>query len=479
MLNVQTIEAPAGAICTKRARATPQERCTAFIQSKNGKSDDSILGPIGPQSRSMTALLPIMGVVSVAFLVIGFALPVLPLHVHQDLGLSTFVVGLVAGSQFAASLISRIWAGRYADSRGAKRAVVVGLLTAVVGGLLYLISLRFVGAPWLSAMILLGGRALLGEAESLVITGAVSWGLWLAGPSNTGRVIAWVGMAMFASLAFGAPVGTTLYALGGFSAVAVATMLVPLFAVPLVAPLSAVPAQRGTQAGLMKVLRAVWLPGFGSALSTVGFGAMIAFSALVSAQHGRSPVWLTFSAFAIALVAARLFLGHIPDMLGGAKVALICVFVEAAGLALIWYSSNSTLAALGAALTGFGYSLVYPGLGIEAVRRGPPQSRGLAMGAYTVFLDLALGFGSPVLGLLAGWSGVGSVFLASAILALGGAVVAGWLLHTGPKSKNKIGDHHEAHRHDTRIFVSARVINGASDEIARRCACGRTRPRKV
>jgi hypothetical protein len=41
-----------------------------------------------------------------------------------------------------------------------------------------------------------------------------------------------------------------------------------------------------------------------------------------------SPVWLTFSAFAIALVAARLFLGRTPDKLGRAKVALACVFVE-------------------------------------------------------------------------------------------------------------------------------------------------------
>jgi MFS family permease len=353
------------------------------------------------------------------------------------LGLSTFVVGLVTASQFAASLISRIWSGRYADSQGAKRAVVLGLLTAVAGGLLYLISLRFVGAPSLSATILLGGRALLGGAESLVITGAVSWGLRLAGPANTGRVIAWVGMAMFASLAFGAPVGTTLYTMGGFTAVAVATMVVPLFSVLLVAPLAPVPAQRGTQTGLMKVLGAVWLPGFGSALSTVGFGAMIGFSALLSAQYGWNPVWLTFSAFAIALVAARLFLGHFPDALGGAKVALVCVFVEAAGLAVIWFASTPALAAAGAALTGLGYSLVYPGLGIEAVKRAPPQSRGLAMGAYTVFLDVALGFGSPVLGLLAGWTGVGSVFVASAILVLGAAVVAGWLLHAAPKAQNR------------------------------------------
>jgi MFS family permease len=139
----------------------------------------------------------------------------------------------------------------------------------------------------------------------------------------------------------------------------------------------------------------------------------------------------------MALVAARLFLGHIPDMLGGARVALVCVFVEAAGLALIWFAPNSALAATGAALTGFGYSLVYPGLGIEAMKRVPPQSRGLAMGAYTVFLDVALGFGSPALGLLAGRAGVGSVFLASAILALGSAVVAGWLLHNALKAQNR------------------------------------------
>ena len=69
--------------------------------------------------------------------------------------------------------------------------------------------------------------------------------------------------------------------------------------------------------------------------------------------------------------------------------------------------------------------------------RAPPEQQGLAMGAYTVFLDVAIGFGSPVLGLLAGRAGVGSAFLASAILALGAAVVAGWLLHNAPEVQNR------------------------------------------
>ncbi|MBV8615332.1 MAG: arabinose transporter [Acetobacteraceae bacterium] len=380
-------------------------------------------------ARSVVAvLLPIMAAVSIAFLVIGLALPVLPLHVHHDLGLGTFVVGLVAGSQFVASLMSRVWAGQFADRRGAKHAVVAGLLAAIVGGLLYVLSLRFASTPVVSVAILLLGRALLGGAESFIITGGVSWGLALAGPANAGKVIAWVGMAMFAALALGAPLGTTLYNAGGFAAIAAATLLIPLATIAVVAPLAPVRPQRDARSAFLAVARAVWMPGFGSALSSIGFGTMIAFSSLLSVERHWSPVWLLFSAFAASLVAARLFLGHVPDRLGGARVALVSVLIEAAGLALIWLAPTQAVAAAGALLAGLGFALVYPGLGVEAVRRAPPQSRGLAMGAYTAFLDVALGFGSPALGLVAGWAGLGAVFLAGALVVLGAAAIAVRLL---------------------------------------------------
>jgi hypothetical protein len=71
--------------------------------------------------QPVIALLRVMAAVFIAFLIIGFALPVLPLHVHHGLGLGTFVVGLVTGSQFAALLISRVWAGNLADTSGSPR----------------------------------------------------------------------------------------------------------------------------------------------------------------------------------------------------------------------------------------------------------------------------------------------------------------------------------------------------------------------
>jgi MFS family permease len=372
-----------------------------------------------------------MAVVLIAFVVIGLALPVLPLHVHQGLGLGTFVVGLVAGSQFAASLISRVWAGHYSDRRGAKRGVVIGLLAAGASGLLYLLSLSFVESPITSVTILLLGRALLGGAESFIITGAVSWGLGLVHAQHAGRVIAWVGMAMFAALALGAPIGTALYAIGGFAAIALATTLVPLLTLLLVVRLRAVrPSQPGARPALISVAGAVWMPGLGAAFSSIGFGAILAFGSLLFAERGWSPVWLAFTSYAVSLIAARIVFGHLPDRLGGAKVALISVLVEALGLALIWLAPGPVVAAAGAVLTGFGYSLVYPGLGVEAVRRAPPQSRGLAMGIYTAFLDVALGLGSPALGLIAGWSGLGSVFLASALVVLCTTAIAARLLNT-------------------------------------------------
>jgi MFS family permease len=377
---------------------------------------------------SGVSLLPVMAVVFIGFLIVGFALPVLPLHAHHGMGFGTFIVGLVTGSQFAASILSRVWAGHYADTRGAKRTVITGLLAATVAGAFYHLSLLGVWMPQASVGILLLGRALLGCAESFIITGAVSWGLALVGPERAGQVIAWMGMAMFAAMALGAPMGTALYQAGGFSAVALATVVLPLMTLVPVSLLSPVPVQTKAKGALWKVAGAVWLPGVGAALSSIGFGAILAFGALLFDARGWSPVWIGFSSYAIALVAARALFGDLPDRLGGAKVALASVVVEVTGLILIWLAPTAAVAAAGAALTGFGYALVYPGLGAEAIRRAPPESRGMAMGAYTVFLDIALGFGSPALGLVAGAAGLGAVFLTSAIVVLGAAVVAALLL---------------------------------------------------
>ncbi len=369
-------------------------------------------------------LLPIMAAVLIAFLVTGLAMPTLPLHIHHGLGLGSFVVGLVAGTQFAAALLTRFWAGHVADRHGAKHAVILGLLLATAAGFFYLLSLRFARTPGTSVSILLVGRALLGAAESATITGALSWGLALGGAERAGAVMAWVGTAMYAAFAGGAPAGAALYASRGFAAIALATALLPLVTLVVIAPLRAVPPLPVERPPHTQVIGAVWRPGLGLALGSVGFGSITTFAALLFAERRWGNAWLAFTALASTFILARVFLGHLPDRIGGGRVAFVSVLVEAAGQALIWLAPSPAIALSGAALTGLGYSLVYPAFGVEIVRHVPPQSRGIAMGTYTAFLDMALGIANPVLGSIASGAGVRSVFLASALVIGSATLVA-------------------------------------------------------
>lgn len=378
-------------------------------------------------------LLPVTLAVFIAFLTMGMQLPVLPLHLQQNLGMDTLAIGTVIGAQFIASLLTRSWAGNFADMRGAKRAVLAGLLVVASSGVIYLISLLFVDRPASSVAILLLGRVVLALGESLLATGALGWGLGLVGPANAGKVMAWIGIAIYGAWALGAPLGVAIYHGWHFTGIAMAIIVVPLLPLMFITQVRAVAPTSTKRTPFYKVMGAVWRPGLGLALASVGFGMITAFIALLFAARAWGNASLAFTAFGVAFIAARLFFAHLPDKLGGARVALVCVLIEACGQLLIWRADDATLVYFGAALTGFGYSLAFPAFGVEAVRRAPPHTRSLAMGAYVAFLDIALAVTSPLAGALAAHRGVASVYLAGAIAVALAMLVALSLMARQPQ----------------------------------------------
>jgi MFS family permease len=367
----------------------------------------------------LSELIPIVLGVFVVYLVIGFALPAIPLHVHNGLGLGSFEVGCVAGAQFTASLISRIWSGNFADKNGGKKAMITGLIIASVSGLFYALSLPYVDRPVLSFIILIIGRALLGAAESCIISGALVWSMAIAGKANTGKVMAFVGTAMYIAFAVGAPAGTSLFAYFGFKGIAWGTIIIPLLTLYFILPRTARNTEAKEKTAINKVIGAVWLPGLGLAFSSLGFGAVTTFIILLFEKHGWNQGWLALTLFATSFVVIRLVLSHLADKLGGAKVALIFAMIEIGGLLLIGFANHPMIAFVGAAITGLGYSLVFPGLGVEAVKNVPSESKGLATGIYTAFLDLALGIANPLLGILADTKNINLVFTVSGFIVLG------------------------------------------------------------
>ena len=374
-------------------------------------------------------LLPLMAAVFAGFFASGMALPVVPRHVHDTLGQGTLMVGMVMGAQYlSAILLGRHLAGATVDGRGPKLALRLGLLGVCGVGGVYFASLAVLPGAQASLAVLIAGRLLTGVAEAFIITAALGWGIARLGPEHAGKVIGWVGMALFASYAVGAPAVSWVHARFGFAGIAAAAVLVPLLPLVGLTPMRALAPSGVKRPPFYRVLGQIKLPGLALTLSSFGYASLSAFVVLLFVQRGWEGAALAFTSLGAGFIAARLLVGHWPDTHGGARVAALFCAVEAAGQALIWWAPGVALACVGAALTGAGYALAFQGFGVEAVRRAPPQSRGAAMGGYVVFQDISMGLAGPLGGWLALHASVGAVYLAGALGSLGALVLALWMM---------------------------------------------------
>jgi predicted MFS family arabinose efflux permease len=92
--------------------------------------------------------------------------------------------------------------------------------------------------------------------------------------------------------------------------------------------------------------------------------------------------------------------------------------VESVGLFLLWQAHTPWMAIVGSFLGGFGFSLVFPSIGVEAVKRVTEQNRGTALGVYTAFSDVSFFLTGPLAGAVIGMYGYASVFLFAMICVL-------------------------------------------------------------
>ncbi|MBF8723961.1 MFS transporter [Pseudomonas guariconensis] len=387
-----------------------------------------------PASGITLQILSIVFYTFIAFLCIGLPIAVLPSYVHDQLGFGAVVAGLTIGLQYLATLLSRPFAGRVADGLGGKRAIRYGLYGIAGCGVLTLLSAWMIALPWLSLLLLLAGRLCLGIAQGLIGVATLSWGIGQVGNEHTARVISWNGIASYGAIAIGAPAGVLLVDALGFSVLGAALLVLAVMTLLVLRTRPDAVVVRGERLPFWSAFGRVAPFGLGLTLASIGYGALTTFVTLYYLERGWVGAAWCLSAFGLCFIVSRLLFVNAVNRFGGYNVAMACMATEVVGLTLLWLAPSPALALVGAGLTGFGLSLVYPALGVEAIKQVPSSSRGAGLGAYAVFFDLALAIAGPVMGAVAVRLGYTAIFAVAALLALAGVGLVMLLARRGQRS---------------------------------------------
>jgi len=378
----------------------------------------------GRHSGVLLSILSTVAFTFMAYLTIGLSLAVLPRFVDANLGFGAMLAGLAISVQYVATLLSRPHAGRMADAKGPKHTVITGLVMCAASGALLLVGALASHLPWLSLGLIFLARLALGCSESCVGTGAITWGMGQVGHRHTARVISWNGVATYGALAVGAPLGVVLDHRFGFAAVGAVSLLIALAALPFARMKRATHVAAEERAPFRTVAARVVPYGIGLALGSIGFGCIATFITLFYAAHGWDNAALALTIFGVVFVGVRFIFARTIPKLGGYRVAMVSLSVEAMGLIILCLAHTAATAGIGAAVAGVGFSLVFPALGVEAVHRVPAHSSGSALGVYSVFMDVAMAVTGPLGGWVAGGMGYNAIYGFAALAAVSSVVLA-------------------------------------------------------
>jgi MFS family permease len=391
----------------------------------------SLNDSVASSAASGHAVRSILGYVFftfICYLSIGLPLAVLPAFVHLQLGFHAALAGLVISIQYVATFLSRPWAGRISDHAGARVSVLWGMAAGTLSGLLLLAAAALRFSPSLTLAALIASRLALGVGESLGSTGATLWGITSAGPEHTAKVISFNGVATYGGLALGAPLGVILNQHSdqhwGLASLGLLTTLLCAASFILAQRKSPVPITPGEHLPFRDVLSRIAPHGMALALGGIGYSVLATFVTLYYFSRHWDPngAALCLTAFGVAFIAARLLFIRAINRFGGFPVSLVCLSVESLGVLLMWSAGSPWMTSCAAALTGFGFSLVFPALGVEAVKRVPMHNRGTALGVFTGFSDVSFFLVGPIAGAVIGAWGYSSAFLfalASVLTSLG------------------------------------------------------------
>ncbi|MFM1655203.1 MFS transporter [Brevibacillus sp. B_LB10_24] len=341
------------------------------------------------------------------FLCLGFyiLLPTLPLYIKQ-LGVSESQLGFIIGAFTLSAVVARPITGGLLDRYGRRFFIITGLILFAItmflynwaGGILWLFLLRILhGVGWAISTTSIGTS----------ITDVIP-------AHRRGEGMGWYGISITVSMAIGPIIGVWIVQSGSFQSLIVLAACLSVAAI-LIALATKVPVIRSDNRRKMEFFDKSVLP-ISAAIFFLAFtyGGITTFLPLF-AESIQVNAGTFFLVYAIALTLTRPVAGKLADRYSEGSIIIPSIIITIIALFILSISNGLTGIIASAILYGIGFGSAQPTLQAATLNLVSPAKKGVAIASFFTAIDLGIGLGSIILGLVSQYLGYSFLFTVCAV----------------------------------------------------------------
>lgn len=340
----------------------------------------------------------------------------LPVYLVNELHAGKSQVGVVLAAYTIASVIIRPFSGFALDKFGRRTVFLLALIfyTSLFAGYLVafsivaLITLRFAqGLTW-------GVTTISGSTIAVDIIPT----------AQRGEGIGYFALSTTMGMSVGPIVGAFIIHHGGYSELFISALfisLASLFMAYLIRLPKKLTSKRDIEFSVENLFhRKSILPSINLMVIMTTYGGLLSFIALFGREIGIENTSLFFLIFAIGIATSRLTSGKTFDRKGPLGILTFCLILMIIGFPLLALVRNAAGFYISALIIGFGIGVVFPTFQTIVNNLANNGNRGAANSTLYTALDLGMGLGMMISGLIAQYISISALFLISAVVCLVG-----------------------------------------------------------
>lgn len=340
----------------------------------------------------------------------------LPVYLVNELHAGKSQVGVVLAAYTIASVIIRPFSGFALDKFGRRTVFLLALIfyTSLFAGYLVafsivaLITLRFAqGLTW-------GVTTISGSTIAVDIIPT----------AQRGEGIGYFALSTTMGMSVGPIVGAFIIHHGGYSELFISALfisLASLFMAYLIRLPKKLTSKRDIEFSVENLFhKKSILPSINLMVIMTTYGGLLSFIALFGREIGIENTSLFFLIFAVGIATSRLTSGKTFDRKGPLGILTFCLILMIIGFPLLALVRNAAGFYISALIIGFGIGVVFPTFQTIVNNLANNGNRGAANSTLYTALDLGMGLGMMISGLIAQYISISALFLISAVVCLVG-----------------------------------------------------------